>query len=120
MSEATSMTPFVKVATVGDVPPGTMRAVEFNGRRVLLVNADGEVHALDARCAHRGGPLEQGHLWQGMVECPWHHYRYDVMTGENVYPRNVYPANLASLQRDLRPLCRYAVQVIAEQIWVEV
>jgi len=114
------MSQLVKVAMVSEVPPGTMRGLDVNGRRLLLVNADGEVHALDARCPHRGGPLEQGDLWQGMVECPWHHYRYDVRTGENRYPRNVYPADLAFLQRDLRPVRRYAVQIIEEQIWVEV
>jgi 3-phenylpropionate/trans-cinnamate dioxygenase ferredoxin component len=110
----------VKVAAVSELPPGAMRAVEANGRRVLLVNLEGEVHVLDAHCPHRGGPLDEGELWNGAIECPWHHYRYDVRTGENVYPKNIYPADLASLKRDLRPVRRYPVQIAGDQIWVAI
>ena len=39
---------------------------------------------------------------------------------DNLYPRNVYPADPPFLQRDPWPVCRYAVQVISEQIWVAV
>ena len=120
MSKGRVVSQFVKVAAVSEIPPGSLRAVEANGRRLLLVNADGDIHALDARCPHRGGPLEQGELWEGMIECPWHHYRYDVRTGKNLYPCNVYPSDLALLQRDLRPVRRYTVQIIEDQIWVEV
>lgn len=41
---------FDKVAVVSKVPPETMRAVEVNGRRVLIINLEGEIHALDGRC----------------------------------------------------------------------
>ena len=118
MRKGTSVRQFVRVAAVSEVPPGTMRAVEVNGRRLLVVNTDGEIHALDVRCPHRGGPLDEGDLWQGVVECPWHHYRYDVRTGENLYPKNVYPADLA-FTRDLGPVRRFAVKIEGEQIWVK-
>ncbi len=114
------MSQLIKVAAVSQLRPGTMRVIEANGHRLLLIDIGGEIHALDARCPHRGGPLEEGDLRQGMIECPWHHYRYDVRTGENLYPRNVYPADIVALQRDLRPIRRYTVQIIDEQIWVEV
>jgi hypothetical protein len=45
---------------------------------------------------------------------------YDARTGQNLYPRNVYPSDLASLQGNLGPVRRYAVQVIDEQISVAV
>lgn len=115
------MSRFIKVAMVDDVPPGTMRAVEAAGRRLLLINLGGHIHALDACCPHRGGPLDQGELWQGMLECPWHHYRYDVRTGENLYPRKVYPPEVAAaLKRHLQPVRRYALQIVDGQILVEV
>jgi nitrite reductase/ring-hydroxylating ferredoxin subunit len=115
------MSRVVKVATVDEVPPRTMRAVEVDGRRVLLINLDGEIRALDACCPHRGGPLEQGELWQGALECPWHHYRYDVRTGENLYPRNVYPPEVAAaLRRQLQPVRRYALRIADGHILVEV
>ena len=82
MTEEPLVSQFVKGAVVSEVPPATMRAVEVKGRRLILVHTEGEVQALDARCPHRGGPLDQGNLWQGIVECPWHHYRYDARTGK--------------------------------------
>ena len=120
MGKGTSVSQSVKVAAVSQIPPGGMQAFEVHGRRVLLVNLDGEIHALDAHCPHRAGPLDEGDLGEGAIECPWHHYRYDVRTGENLYPRNVYPADLASLKRDLRPVRRYPVKIEGDQIWVEV
>jgi nitrite reductase/ring-hydroxylating ferredoxin subunit len=32
----------------------------------------GAVVALDARCPHRGAPLEEGAVRDGCVVCPWH------------------------------------------------
>ena len=50
-------------------------------RRVVVFEIDDELYALDASCAHQGGPLEQGVLQNGIVTCPWHLHRYDVTTG---------------------------------------
>jgi 3-phenylpropionate/trans-cinnamate dioxygenase ferredoxin subunit len=120
MTKELLVSQFVKVAVVSKVPSATMRAVDVKGRWLILVHTEGEVLALDARCPPRGGSLDQSNLWQGIVECPWHHYRYDARTGQNLHPRNDYPADLASLQGNLGPVRRYAAQVINEQIWVAV
>lgn len=114
------MVRFIRVATVGELPPDSMRAVEAGGRQVLLVNVEGRVHALQAFCPHRAAPLQEGTLWGAVIECPWHHYRYDARSGENLYPRNVYPDDLPFVQRDLRPLRRYAVRVEGDDIWVQI
>lgn len=43
---------------------------------------DGEVvHALANHCPHRGGPIADGMLVAGLVECPWHGWRFDPATG---------------------------------------
>lgn len=113
------MTQFVKVAKVSEVSPGAMRTFEVNGQHLLMVNVEREFYALDPRCPHRSGPLEQGHLRGSIVECPWHYYRYDVKTGKNLYPRNVYPADLTYLERDLKPLHYYPVRVEEDEVFVE-
>lgn len=113
------MTGFVKVAKVSSVSPGTMQMVEVNARRLLLVNLGGEIYAIDAQCPHRDGPLDAGTLWGNTIECPWHHYLYDVRTGENVYPRNVYPADLTYLEQNLQPLRCYPICVEGDEILVE-
>lgn len=113
------MSQFIKIAEIGDVPPGSIRAVDLDGRRILLVNLKGAFFAVDARCPHQAGPLDEGTLWGEILECPWHHYRYDIRTGENLYPKNVYPSDLPFLQQDLRPLRTYRVKVEGEDILVE-
>src|SRR5204863_9401585 len=60
------------VAADADLADGSMRAVEAGGAAVLLARSDGAVHALSARCCHRGGPLHEGELRDGCVVCPWH------------------------------------------------
>lgn len=74
----------VRVAAVGDVPPGEGRVVEAAGRTLALFNTDGRFHAIDNACPHRGGPLGDGDLDGSTVTCPWHAWRWDVVTGANV------------------------------------
>jgi len=111
---------WVRVAHVGEVSPGQVRRVEVEGRVLVLVNREGQFYALDAVCPHRGGPLDQGVLWRGALECPWHHFRYDPATGANLYPGNVYPADMPQLQGQLHPAKVYPVKVRGEEILVAV
>jgi nitrite reductase/ring-hydroxylating ferredoxin subunit len=109
---------WVRVARVGDVPVDAVRRVEAEGQVLALVNRDGQFFALDAVCPHRGGPLDQGALWRGTLECPWHHQRYDPATGRNVYPANVYPPDLPALQAELRPAQVFPVRVVGGEVFV--
>lgn len=76
------MPEFVKVACVDDLPEGTGRSVERNGRRVALFNVGGTICAVDGTCPHRGGPLGEGLLKGSVVTCPWHFWQFDVVTGQ--------------------------------------
>jgi nitrite reductase/ring-hydroxylating ferredoxin subunit/uncharacterized membrane protein len=55
-----------------ELPDGGKVCVLVNDVPVLLVRRDGDVHALHDRCVHRGGPLHQGELVDGCIECPLH------------------------------------------------
>lgn len=77
------MAEFVKVATLADLPPGTGKCVDVNGKQLALFNVDGTVYAIDNTCLHRGGPLGEGELEGSVVTCPWHGWQYDVRTGVN-------------------------------------
>lgn len=109
---------WVAVARVSDVPPGQVRRVEAEGRALALVNLEGRYYALDAVCPHQGGPLDEGKLWHGTLECPWHHHRYDPATGRNVYPANVYPDDLPQLRPEMEPVRAYPVEVRGESVYV--
>lgn len=38
-------------------------------------------HVMESRCSHRGGPLHEGQVVDGCLECPWHGARFDLDTG---------------------------------------
>lgn len=111
---------FHRAGRVDEVPPGQTRFVQVNGTPVLLANRAGEIYALYGLCSHRGHPLEGATLWDDLVDCPWHHFQYDLRTGGNYYPKNVYPRDLPSLQGQVAPLRTYRVELRDAEIWVEV
>ena len=71
-----------KVATKSEIPPGTGKVVEVNGKTIAVFNYEGTFYAIDNTCKHRGGPLGEGSLAGTTVTCPWHGWEYDVSTGE--------------------------------------
>lgn len=78
------MARYVKVAKLDDLPPGSCREFQADGKPVALFNVDGKVYCLDNTCLHRGGPLGQGVLEDKLITCPWHGWQYDVTTGAAV------------------------------------
>lgn len=74
----------VRVASVADIPTGSMRKVTVGGASVLVANVDGRFYAMAARCSHRGADLTAGTIVDGVVTCPRHHSRFDVRSGKNL------------------------------------
>lgn len=73
---------FVRAAKIGDVPAGTIREFQIDGKCIALANVSGQFHAINGVCLHRGGPLADGPLEGKVVTCPWHGWQYDVTTGK--------------------------------------
>ncbi|MCZ6550237.1 MAG: Rieske 2Fe-2S domain-containing protein [candidate division NC10 bacterium] len=110
---------FVKLAEVGQIPPGQMKVVKAHGHEVVVVNLGDSYVAFNARCPHKGGPLGEGTLCEETIQCPWHHHRYDVRTGQNVYPKNVYPSDMPWLLDQVGFLQMYAVRVEGRDILLQ-
>ena len=71
------------VGRVEDVPPGRCVTVELSdGRELALYNVEGEFHATDNFCPHKGAPLAEGTLCGHTIECGWHGWQFDVRTGQ--------------------------------------
>ena len=73
--------------TVGrrdDFLPGQGRMVDVRGRHVALFRLGDDFFALDNMCLHRGGPLCDGQIDDGVVTCPWHGWSYEISTGTMV------------------------------------
>lgn len=112
---------YVTVARVEEVLPGQTLMVQLGQCSILLVNDGGTFYALQGLCAHQKLPLVGGQVWQGVLDCPRHHFQYDVRTGENLYPRRVYPLNaLPHLHNQTGSLRTYPVRVFDGNVQVEV
>ncbi|HLD85655.1 MAG TPA: non-heme iron oxygenase ferredoxin subunit [archaeon] len=99
--------PFVRVAAVNEIKPGEGKVLDASGREIALFNIDGNFHAIDNICPHRGGPLGEGMLDGCVVACPLHGWRFNVETGSSVMPPG------------LKQMC-FAVKIEGNDILVEV
>ena len=59
-----------------------MKLVHIGDKRVAVGRTGKEYVAFQDRCTHKGGPLSDGTLMCGTVQCPWHGSQFDVHTGE--------------------------------------
>ena len=59
-----------------------MKLVHVDGTRVAVGRTGKGYVAFQDRCTHKGGPLSDGTLMCGTVQCPWHGSQFDVHTGE--------------------------------------
>jgi nitrite reductase/ring-hydroxylating ferredoxin subunit len=52
-----------------------------DGATIAVFRAGGAFYALEARCTHAGGPLDQGTVTGDTVRCPWHGSVFHLATG---------------------------------------
>jgi 3-phenylpropionate/trans-cinnamate dioxygenase ferredoxin component len=110
-----------RLAALEDIPPGIAKLFWVEGLPVVLVKDGEEVHALYGICSHQKKPLDGGTVWKGVLDCPWHHFQWDIRTGENLFPKPIYPlARMPHLRDQVRSLPAYPVQVVEGFVEVEI
>jgi len=72
---------FVEVAKKSEIPDAGAIGVEVEGKRLALINLNGEIYAIDDTCPHEGGPLSEGQISGEEIECPWHTSHFNIKTG---------------------------------------
>jgi nitrite reductase (NADH) small subunit len=91
---ATAGQPF-DLGLAAQIPLGEGRTFEVADRSIAVFRTrGGEVFATQGACPHRGGPLADGLVGDGVVVCPLHEWRFDLASGatENgTCPLTVYP-----------------------------
>lgn len=73
---------YVQAIKTTEIAAGGMKAVELNGREVVICNCEGTFYAIGRRCGHMNAPLDMGTLDGYIVTCPMHCAQFDVTTGE--------------------------------------
>ena len=98
----------VKVASVNEVPEGSLKKVEVNGEVIALFKIDGKIYATSNICTHEHCELDHNYLMhQDVVECSCHGSQFKVATGEVVLP----PA--------IEPLKTYKLTIEDDEIFIE-
>ena len=110
---------FQKLARADEILPGRTLFLRVGEAAVILANWEGRIYALHGLCPHQNNSLEGAVLWDNLLDCPFHHFQFAVQTGENRFPKNVYPDDMPHLEPQVRPLRTYAVEVRDGDIWVD-
>jgi len=79
--QAPTPVPFTTVARVGSIPEGQGITVVLGERLVAVFHSGGEYFAIDDLCPHMGASLGAGEVYEGIVTCPWHAWRFKVADG---------------------------------------
>lgn len=74
---------WTRVAALDDISDVPLRALAGEAP-VIVLRDRGAVVALDARCPHRGAPMDQGSVRDGCIACPWHGSAFRVVDGARV------------------------------------
>jgi RimJ/RimL family protein N-acetyltransferase/nitrite reductase/ring-hydroxylating ferredoxin subunit len=83
-ASGTRAAPFVGVAAIADIAPGSMRRVTLADLDLLVVWTPAGIVVTDDRCPHMSAPLSVGVLDGCVVACPLHEGRFDLCTGEAI------------------------------------
>ncbi len=69
------------VADLRTLPEATPTKMRAGSNDLMVVRIGDTVHALHHVCAHAGGPLSEGTLVDGCIQCPWHGSRFRLTDG---------------------------------------
>ncbi|TNJ33687.1 non-heme iron oxygenase ferredoxin subunit [Arenimonas terrae] len=76
------MSGWVRVCSTAELLPGESRVAWDGDTPILVVNLDGDVHALEDKCSHEDYELSAGAIDGDQVECTLHGARFDLRSGE--------------------------------------
>ena len=102
------MAEFTRVASLAELPPGSLKGIEVDGKAICLAHADGTVYAFQDNCSHKDFPLHSGELEGTHLECAWHGAQFDIVDGRALR----LPA--------VKPIRKYDVKIEGDDILVAI
>ena len=70
-----------RVADIAEIPEGTMRSCELEGRDIVICHSHAGWYALDNTCTHALARLSEGRLRGCRLICPLHGASFDIRDG---------------------------------------
>ena len=69
-----------------DIRVGTSQVFFVEGREISVFRREQNWFAIDNHCPHSGASLASGKCGESIVTCGWHHWQFDLRTGEAIGP----------------------------------
>lgn len=98
---------WLNMAGVDELAPKQMQRIEVAGKKLLLVNAEGEFFCVDEMCSHEDYSLWFGCIKGKSIKCSLHGSYFDLASGK---PLNE-PADC--------PIRTYPTKVELGRVWVD-
>ncbi len=110
------------ICNKADLPVGKMKRFKVGVESVLVYHLEDGFFATQSNCTHTFGPLQMGKLVDGCkIQCPVHHARFDVRTGEVIEWANFPPGvQLLNVLRRAKALKTYEVTAEEGRLFVDV
>ena len=96
-----------RLCALAELPEGAASVFVVDGTSLAAARSATKVFVVENRCSHDDGPLGEGRLLDGQIECPRHGARFDLATGR------------ATRMPAVSPIATYAAAVEGGAVFVE-
>ncbi len=91
---------FVKVATVDEIPEGTLKTVNLGNEQAVIANVRGEYQSIGAVCTHQEWDLSDGTLEGESITCAGHGAVWSLKKGEAEWAEPLPPEPVYEVKVD--------------------
>lgn len=92
---------WIEVISEDKLPPGERQVIKTGDRKLLLINHEGKIFAMDNACPHLKLPMKTGKINSDCsITCPFHRSSFDLHTGD-VKEWSPFPPILGNLMGKL-------------------
>jgi nitrite reductase/ring-hydroxylating ferredoxin subunit/DMSO/TMAO reductase YedYZ heme-binding membrane subunit len=72
---------YLRVGGTADFLEGKGKRIDIGNLHVAVFKYNNGFFGMSAECPHQKGPIADGKIVNGFVECPWHRYQFGVTDG---------------------------------------
>ena len=98
---------WVALTTVEQIPDGGILALELDGLKLIITRFADKIQAYRNSCTHLAMPLDKGEIKEGILTCSFHHFQYNLETGD-------------CLTAPEMPLQPYPVKRVGERVLIRI